>query len=245
MSPLDILNELEQRVAALERQLGDTPGVSTLQPNVLSINPDGTIGADFTGHVHAQGLDLDASTGPVPPSVDRVRWLRASDGAAVADIAVTTFNSQLTLTSEGRALGGPAEVVIDAGDIGLVVLDQANGQLSIAVDVPGHSLPIIAWDENLGAATSMFLQLLSTQKLQLALGISAAMAGIGGWNTFDIPTNTGFASYEYFYSALPASSLTVVSHAINAANTTGNQLALDVNLNAATNVTFYWVAIGR
>lgn len=45
-------------------------------PNLITIDPaTGAIGADFTGHVHAEGLDLDAGTSFTPPSDNRLRWL--------------------------------------------------------------------------------------------------------------------------------------------------------------------------
>lgn len=50
------------------------------------IQPDGSLLFDFDGHVHARGVDLDAGDTTSPPEDRRVRWLRTSDGAIVADI---------------------------------------------------------------------------------------------------------------------------------------------------------------
>jgi hypothetical protein len=49
-----------------------------LTPNVLTVAPDGTIGADFTGHVHAQGVDLNEVpiTAFAPSSA--IDWLDAT-----------------------------------------------------------------------------------------------------------------------------------------------------------------------
>jgi hypothetical protein len=50
------------------------------------IDDQGRVTYEFGGHVHAQGLDLDGGTTDTPPADRRVRWLRSSDGAAVAEI---------------------------------------------------------------------------------------------------------------------------------------------------------------
>jgi hypothetical protein len=105
---------LEQRLAALEQYvetLAQSVQGEQLVPNYLTVNPDGTTGASFTGHVHAQGLDLDAGTGATPPSTDQVRWLRTSDGAAVAtvggfDQAGLTELLLQAIPSAGSQVGG-------------------------------------------------------------------------------------------------------------------------------------------
>lgn len=68
-------------------------------PNYLTVNPiTGAVGANFSGHVHAQGLDLHVNTDPVifPPD-DSIRWLRQSDGAALANIAGGATNPADTM----------------------------------------------------------------------------------------------------------------------------------------------------
>lgn len=77
-----LLQNILERLARLEQQATAQPG-EQLTPNYLTLI-NGVVGADFTGHVHAQGLDLDAGTSNTPADQDRVRWLRTSDGAAVA-----------------------------------------------------------------------------------------------------------------------------------------------------------------
>src|SRR4051794_14845259 len=47
-----------------------------MTPSYIVVNPDGTIGADFSGHVHAAGLDLDEAD--LIASVQHgVNWLDA------------------------------------------------------------------------------------------------------------------------------------------------------------------------
>lgn len=52
----------------------------------MTVALDGSITYDFEGHIKADGLDLDASTIATPPSDERIRWLRKTDGAVVADL---------------------------------------------------------------------------------------------------------------------------------------------------------------
>jgi hypothetical protein len=96
------VGELERLVAELaERPEPDGGGGSGLQGNVLTLAADGTIGADFTGHVAARGIDFDAADGsgtvpPLEPEVEAVRWLRRADRALVAQVF-------------GGGLGAPGE----------------------------------------------------------------------------------------------------------------------------------------
>lgn len=72
-------------------------------PNVFTVAPDGGITADFTGHIHAQGLDLDAGSDPNPAADHRVRWLRASDGAVLAQLLA--YPNALSLEAQAPAFG--------------------------------------------------------------------------------------------------------------------------------------------
>jgi hypothetical protein len=61
-------------------------------PNYLRVGPDGSVNADFSGHVAASGVDLPAYEGatiPLPPPGlpnSKVSWKRQSDGSLVADL---------------------------------------------------------------------------------------------------------------------------------------------------------------
>src|SRR5947209_231784 len=95
--------------------------VGATVPNYLVVNPDGTIGANFTGHVHAQGLDLDAGTSSTPPDTDRVRWVRTSDGAAVAYLA-----GYSTAGQEVVGVGARAAVQADLSRVSLHAEDDTG-----------------------------------------------------------------------------------------------------------------------
>lgn len=50
--------------------------VSPSQPNYLTINPDGTVSADFSGIIHAQGLILQTATDQsAPESESEIQWI--------------------------------------------------------------------------------------------------------------------------------------------------------------------------
>jgi hypothetical protein len=56
------------------------------EPLFVTVDPDtGEAAFDFTGHVQAEGLDLDAGETATPPDDRRVRWLR--EGASPEEVA--------------------------------------------------------------------------------------------------------------------------------------------------------------
>lgn len=78
----DLAAELHLSTDELRASLGG--GDEALTPNNVIVGSDGSISYDFAGHIHAQGLDLDAGDDQTPPTERRIRWLRTSDGALVA-----------------------------------------------------------------------------------------------------------------------------------------------------------------
>ena len=50
--------------------------VSPSQPNYLTVNPNGTVSADFSGIIHAQGLILQTATDQsAPESESEIQWI--------------------------------------------------------------------------------------------------------------------------------------------------------------------------
>jgi hypothetical protein len=59
----------------------------TFTPDIgQRIDAQGRVTYDFDAHVRARGVDFDAGDGLNAPDDRRIRWLRQSDGAAVAQI---------------------------------------------------------------------------------------------------------------------------------------------------------------
>jgi hypothetical protein len=131
------LADAAAHTAAVE--LAASQGGDFYSPDVGQVvAPDGTITYDFDAHLHARGLDLDAGTSTAPSPDQRVRWLRQSDGAVVADI------SAWSLTTPERTLSGFAHgtSTIPAHHyLGVDNPDVAGDQAYVAVDTGSGSSP--------------------------------------------------------------------------------------------------------
>lgn len=251
MPPLDVLKNLQDRITALERQLADPPGTDTLQPNVITVANDGTLGADFTGHVHAQGLDLDASSISTPPDADRIRWLRTSDGAWVAALF-------------GEYVPGvpgvlPPSIVADfvlsdpdsAGARSAVLSLVYNNGSSTEVDATAtfggftKARTIISSD-----GASSFLQLPTPQQVALQLGVAlVAVANDGGAGTaYQIPLTSAWPAQHTVFAAGIFNTQTSATASRVLASQPGADLAhgrVDVSSTVAQNVNFWWLSLGH
>jgi hypothetical protein len=77
------LARLEARLAALENR----GNAEALAPSYVSVDPaTGVVGATFSGHVAASGIDLPAGFNPVPTNDSKVRWLEAADGSPMGEV---------------------------------------------------------------------------------------------------------------------------------------------------------------
>jgi hypothetical protein len=113
-----------------------------MAPTVLTVDAAGNVGANFTGKVHATGLDMDAALGNVT-NVNSIRWLRQSDGAVVAHIDANVLGTQgaagadfsgfLTMLATAIGNNTAAEVRMFASH----ALDSFGAELDIA-SAPGN-----------------------------------------------------------------------------------------------------------
>lgn len=110
--PAHVLEGILRRLDALERE--QRPQVEQLTPNYLTVSPSGAVGANFTGHVHAQGLDLDEAPTGTPPAQDKIRWL--AGGVSQEEIVgfSNVFGHQLMLVSSPDA-NNDASLLLTAG----------------------------------------------------------------------------------------------------------------------------------
>ena len=182
----------------LAAELGTTPTAlasaiqgggesEALTPTYLTVNPDGSIGALFTGGIQiplAQGTNTPTQA----PRARKVAFVTSNgvEGAEVAAVDNTTTHPlptvetfQAWLQAARPPAGGAAQ---QAAEVDLVLVD-ANGTITdqlVLRDNP-TSNPTTQLRALLGAAAvtildsnqgSGFLQLLSTQKLRFTGGIS-------------------------------------------------------------------------
>jgi hypothetical protein len=193
--------DLEQRVAALEAALAQAiPDQVT--PNYLTVNPDGTVGASFSGKINAQGVILPPNmTAAQYAQPYAVEWDETASGAQVARIwsgagggrndlvieALTTADNpsaaQLYLQAHDLA-GDVSGIQIQAGaittqsTISLPVLTIAGPNLgSSFVRLPGDMPGDI--HINGGNSTIPFTASSTSGNTQIFHGLGNAPEGVG------------------------------------------------------------------
>ncbi len=169
---------LEQRVAALET----AERLDTLSPTYLTVNPDGSIGATFTGDIRARsivdtptngnvfklgadgslslkglinalGLILPTGIG-LPGLQNRITWTRKSDGAMVADINSYVDSDPGGATSLGLGAAAPDHPGTTSGIAFRANQAGGNGNNNATISVGGRYATLL---DDQGA--SSFLQL--------------------------------------------------------------------------------------
>ncbi|MFL5910755.1 MAG: hypothetical protein ACJ768_09345 [Gaiellaceae bacterium] len=90
---------------------------------------DGTVTYDFAGHVHAQGLDLDAANSPGSIADDnRVRWLRQPGGAVAAELVGYDNGGQGVAEMTASEPGAGADITVGSSDGITLFFSQGLGQ---------------------------------------------------------------------------------------------------------------------
>lgn len=172
----------------------------SMVPSPITVGPDGKIGADFSGHVHAEGLDLDeqqsGALDPAPAPLSNMEWL---DPNGVAQQQINGYSSGgsahiLRLFASALGANGASISMLDDGADGqffsVDLGDFAGGALSsmlltktgFAIRVGGNARTIL----DVGG-TSDFVQ-----KIHDAWAAPAAF--LNGWVNFGAPY--GSAAYR-------------------------------------------------
>lgn len=117
--------------------------------NVLSLAPDGSVSADFSGRIGAGGLDLDLAVGGVvpPQNSNRIQWKRVLDGAARAGLLATQLSGNTDTITDLYAqspanASHQADVIAHAADSVLAntrVDVKADAQQRTLLDSAGNS----------------------------------------------------------------------------------------------------------
>lgn len=119
---------------------------------VLTINPDGTISADFTGHISALGIDIISATLDDAFSADRkIRWHDTTLAGAVTGFITSAYSAtglkRFVIEQLTFAIGEIGEVLLRA--IGGGAVGSRIGELSFAQDgtaVSSNSRLRATWD---------------------------------------------------------------------------------------------------
>ena len=196
----------------------------------VEVQPDGSITFDFTGHVHAQGLDLDAGpNAAVPARINSVSWIDAGNGALVANVAGThgagaqnslcqmnvypevAGESALAALLAINDAGNTAEAGIQVGRAGTKDIGSGAGVDRVHAFATQPSGFIDRTIIN-GSGNSDFLQLDSTQKLHLKRGTTGnntiASFNAGAYAYVGIPTGLGAGvPIAAFVVAVPGGSM--------------------------------------
>ena len=156
------------------------------------------VGIDAAGNIIAQGLDLQASGSSTPPNQDRIRWLRPSDNADVADIYALDIAGvvQLYLQAYLNPPDTEADIIISAG-AGKIIL---NSLLDVQAAADSGLVVVTVIDQN---AKSSFPQLPAAAK-KVYIDFTASETWAGGVSEASVafthgqPTPAG-AFYQAIY----------------------------------------------
>lgn len=227
-------------------------------PGFFTVNANGTIAYNFAGHVHATGLDLDASTTATDPADRKIQWLRQSDGALIADIAGRDLGGLDVLQLRGKAVAPSTKGAVvmrgeEPGGVGAqsnLVIEKATGvagRITVQADTAAGAAGNIKTIVN-GADSSDWLQLLTTANVKLQFGSVTKSVPVNAATQFPTVTlTTAWPSnhFIFFCQFLVATTwVGVIAEGCGPNGLGGGILAL-LNSNSTQNYTFYWVSLGN
>lgn len=239
---------LERSVAALAA--AKSPRRSeTLTPNYITVSPTGLVGADFTGFVHALGLQIPEGSGSAPlPTTNSIQWLKQSNGSVVASIGTAlsgATHTQFITTQPG--VGELAQTIIRASDSG------GSRVVDLSVSQTGPSPQGGVTIQTATGVVTLFDQAGNSNFLQLTTSKNWAL---NGQSTGLVFPNSQFATtltVNHGLSRTPAIILLSLGNGAVGASVTlsagaaGNTtFTVDGFCSVALNTTvfFYWCAIG-
>jgi hypothetical protein len=221
----------------------------SMAANPITVDPvTGAIGADFSGHVHAAGLDLDEAVFPTTPDDSSIRWL---DGAGVMReriIGIGNPNpvdrlSRIQVVA-GDFLGGPVALTLDGHMDGADIRD--------AVSIFGGLIPQTVLIN--GAEESSFLQLgdVNPGRAFLSWGVDSLSLSLQNSNTKAITHNLQDAGGNPIVPEVVLVTPGIEPQAIaQTFSYTNTQFTVRIqhrdagtNFAAGTNVDVRWIAIG-
>lgn len=157
------------------------------QPNYLTTDAQGNVGAEFTGKIIAQGLDLTASPVVSPTPTSKIRWLRGGVGGAV--IATVSVYDDYPGTQEATyAVNVTPQTAGENGNVDLGAQGFGNNNWPAVVHIHGGTDLAAGTDTIItaqgggrvitlitGDNKSSFLQLADSPAVSLRMGHVAAV----------------------------------------------------------------------
>lgn len=155
-------------------------------PSYVTIAGDGSISANFSGHVAAKGIDLPLPIGP--SADDKIRWLRGDGSTGALLQANDTGTGTIQDLSASRDNNVSVDLLLTADTAGVSSLKATVAR----ADVPFQkSLNIITLNAAGDAMASDFLQLFANQNAKLKWGkIANFFGGTVAANTVAVGTPT-------------------------------------------------------
>lgn len=213
-------------------------------PNYLTVGADGTVGAVFPG-----GVTIPAGTNLTPPDERKIRWLRDTDGALVAQIIGWTAGTAAEQQHSAVAPGGVsrAQLTLDVDDSAAVGSQAIAQAVAVGANSVAHRATIIDDTDRssfarLGAGVS--------QRLFSLGAVTTALAA--GWNTVDVPMDLlsppAAGSFVWDGGVLgvaPAGANTITSHQILSFLLGPPRVRVNVNSTVVQNVSTYVLAWGH
>lgn len=210
-------------------------------PTYLTQNPDGTVSADFSGHVFALGLDLTAGQGSGSVTSSRkVVWHKdTKTGGTVAEIEayypVDASTGQINIRGRATSTQSKAEISLLGAD--------SNQEIDVSVSNANGTVFLQKMLLN-GLEQSSFLQLAGAAlKRKISFGIQTAT-----W------TSSNFSAPVVFGHSLGVNPVFAIAGAIGAAEanyTVGGYDASNLSVTGCwitgivtTAQNFFWMAIG-
>lgn len=245
MSVLDLparVSALEQELAQLQAQIDQLPPpADNLQPNVLTVNADGTIGATLTGKLNAEGIVFPAGAG-LTNRAEEIDWTRTTDGALVARIAGAyrpgAPDGQLVLEADNPDNPGPLYARL------LLETMQDGSASSIAAQIDGNPARTLLD----GSDQSDWLQLATTSAQKLAFIVATYAWGTGNPQFVRFPNPPGLTTLQGFVGTAMAlttwTGVQILGSGLDAGHPTNEPFVAIANSTTVQNFNVYGLVWG-
>lgn len=222
--PVGVIDSILARLARLEQQAAP-PSSEQLQPNYLTVDPSGRIGATFSGHVKAQGVDLPQAGGTPLVPVSALDWLDAAGNVQEFIQGSATNTLELSATPNGDS-----------------ALRISSGQLLISLPTVG-SVDLL---DDSGA--SGFVQIAGAPD-RIAVQVFSADAAVTAappWSpvTVNFPAAFPIGTTVVLYSIQPTGGTSSITSS-ELFGFTASTVTLDINSTINQTVTLYILALGQ